>query len=206
MEPDENETSRTDAPQSGAGPSFPARVIAGLLEITDRRLQQLANEGWIARPVRGQYNLRDSVRGYIRYLKQHARENTRGNETSRLARAQATKVEMENFRRMGELAAWPQVDDLMHGLVVQVRTAHEGIPGRLASELAGITDPPKIYQRLQSELRGVDNLLADYLEKCADSLGAMPQPGASATTFDPHHADEVGSAEPDDAAGLSGAG
>lgn len=198
MADQDSETSGTES-RPAAGPAFPARLIAGLLDITERRLQQLVAEGWIPRPERGQYSLRDSVRGYIRYLKQHSRENTRGNETARLARAQATKVEMENFRRMGELAAWPQVDDLMRGLVVQVRTSHEGIPGRLASELAGITEPPKIYQRLQSELRRVDNLLADYLEKCAETFGAMPQPGASITSLDPDIPDTVGGTEQDDA-------
>lgn len=187
----------------GGGPAFPARIIGSLLDLTERRLQQLVAEGWIPRAVRGQYSLRDSVRGYIRYLKQHSRENTRGNETARLARAQATKVEMENYRRMGELAAWPQVDEMMRGLVVQMKSAHESLPGRLASELAAITEPPKVYQRLQTELRRIDHLLADHLEKCADSLGAMPQPGAPATAVDPHDADDVGGTEPDDAGGLS---
>lgn len=199
----EHEEGGGGGPAPPTGPTFPARIIASLLELTERRLQQLVAEGWIPRPQRGQYSLKDSVRGYIRYLKQHSRENTRGNETARLARAQATKVEMENFRRMGELAAWPQVDEVMRGLIVQMRSAHDGLPGRLSSELAAITEPPRIYQRLQSELRRVDDLCADYLEQCAETLGAMPQPGATASTLHSHDADEVGRSEQDDAAGLT---
>lgn len=199
-DPHENESGGGPAGGPGGGPAFPARIIASLLELTERRLQQLVAEGWIPRPQRGQYSLRDSVRGYIRYLKQHQRENTRGNETSRLARAQAVKVEMENFRRMGELAAWSQVDDVMRGLVVQMRSAHEGLPGRLSNELAGITDPPKVYQRLQAELRRVDHLCADYLDKCADTLGAMPQPGAASASVDSDDTSAVGGSESDDAA------
>lgn len=196
----ENEPGAGPAAGPGGGPAFPARIIASLLELTERRLQQLVSEGWIPRPQRGQYSLRDSVRGYIRYLKQHQRENTRGNETSRLARAQAIKVEMENFRRMGELAVWSQVDELMRGLVIQMRSAHEGLPGRLSNELAGLSDPPKIYQRLQAELRRVDHLCADYLEKCADTLGAIPQPGATTSTVDTDDAGAMGGSESDDAA------
>lgn len=198
-----DEDAENAQPAPSGGPAFPARVIAALLDLTERRLQQLVAEGWIPRPMRGQYSLRDSVRGYIRYLKQHSRENTRGNETARLARAQATKVEMENFRRMGELAAWPQVDEVMRGLVVQMKSGHDSLPGRLASELAAISEPPRIYQRLQTELRRIDDLCADYLEKCAESLGAMPQPGASVAALSPPDADELGGTEQGDASGLS---
>lgn len=206
MSEENDQESGGAGPPGGGGPAFPARIIANLLELTERRLQQLVAEGWIPRAVRGQYSLRDSVRGYIRYLKQHQRENTRGNETSRLARAQAIKVEMENFRRMGELAVWSQVDELMRGLIVQMKSAHEGLPGRLASELAAITDPPAVYKRLQAELRRIDDLCADHLEKCAESLGAMPQPGATAATLAADDADAMGEQEQDDAAGLPGAG
>ena len=48
---------------------YSAHVIAELLEITPRRLQQLVAEGWIERPAHGRYYLIESVRGYIRYLK-----------------------------------------------------------------------------------------------------------------------------------------
>lgn len=61
-----------DTPSSG--PAFPGRIIAGLLEITERRLQQLVAEGWIPRAACGQYSLRDSVRGYIRSLKDSVKD------------------------------------------------------------------------------------------------------------------------------------
>lgn len=178
---------------------FDVRVMAKLLMLDERRIQQLVAEGWIPRGDRGRYGLIETVQGYIKFLKQSQREHQRGSETSRLARAQAVKVEMENFRRMGELAVWPQVDDTMQGLIVMMKSAHEGMPGRLASELAGISEPPLVYQRLQTELRGVLNLCADYLEKRSETLGAMPEPGASAEALDTHHADEMGGHESDNA-------
>src|SRR5690606_16170035 len=141
--------------------------------------------------------------GYINFLKQHSRENQRGAETSRLARAQAVKVEMENYRRMGELAVWSQVDDMMRGLVSEVRSAHEGLPGRLSSELAAMVEPPQVYLRLQTELRRVDDSLADYLEKRAGDFAAMPEPGTADATDRPDDANEVGGTEPDDAGGFS---
>lgn len=189
------------AASSSGGPTFAASIIGNLLELTERRLQQLVKEGWIPRAERGQYSLRDSVRGYIRYLKEHNREQQRGQEQARLARAQATKVEIENYRRMGELQVSSQVDDVMQGLIVMMKSSHESLPGRLASELAAIADPPLIYQRLQTELRAVCNLCADYLDKRAEALASVPEPVEAVATVDAADADDVGAAKRGDAAG-----
>lgn len=203
MSENENDAPAEEGPAPPSGPAFPLRIICGLLELSDRRLQQLVAEGWIPRAVRGQYSLRDSVRGYIRYLKQAQRDSNRGGETARLARAQAVKVEMENFRRMGELGAWPQLFEVMAGLIVQMKASHEGVPGRLASELAAISDPPLVYKRLQQELRRIDDLCADYLEQRAAAFESLPRPGETTETLSPDDADEVGGSQPDHAPGQS---
>jgi len=185
---------------------FSVGAIAKLLMLDERRIQQLVAEGWIPKGDRGQYNLIQSIQGYIKYLKDHGRETSRGTEHARLARAQANKVEMENYRRMGELQVTAQVEETMQGLVVMMKSSHEGIPGRLASEFAGISDAPKIYIRLQTELRGILDQCADYLEKRATALDAMPEPRELDASLDTADADAVGSTEPDHGGGLAGAG
>ncbi len=178
---------------------FNVQTIAKLLMIDERRIQQLVKEGWIPRGERGRYALVQSVQGYIKYLKEHGRETQRGTEHARLARAQAMRVEMENFKRMGELQTTAQVEETTQGLVVMMKTSHSAIPGRLANELAAITEPPRIYQRLQEELRAIDNQCADFLEKRAATLEAMPEPGAHAPSIDSANADGMGSDESGDA-------
>jgi hypothetical protein len=168
---------------------FPVGTIAKLLMLDERRIQQLVKEGWIPKADRGRYHLITAVQGYVKYLREHGRESSRGTEHARLARAQANKVEMENYRRMGELQVTAQVEETMQGLVVMMKSSHEGLPGRLASELAGISEPPRVYIRLQTELRGILDQCADYLEKRATTLDAMPEPR------EPHAA--VSEAEPD---------
>ena len=159
-------------------PTFDVRTMATLLMVDARRIQQLVDEGWIAKSKeRGRYSLVDCVQGYIKFLKEHGREQQRGTESTRLARAQAVKVEMSNYRAMGELQVSSQVEETCQGLVVMMQSMHEGLPGRLANEFASITDAPSIYQRLQTELRAVLNSCADYLEKRAATLAAMPEPG-----------------------------
>ena len=50
----------------------PIGVIARLLDLSERRVQQLSREGVIPKAERGQYDLIGSVRGYVRYLRDQA--------------------------------------------------------------------------------------------------------------------------------------
>ena len=50
----------------------PIGVIARLLDLSERRVQQLSREGVIPKAERGQYDLVGSVRGYVRYLRDQA--------------------------------------------------------------------------------------------------------------------------------------
>ena len=184
---------------AGNDGTFPVDQVAALLGVTPRRLQQLANEGWFAVAERGRYPLVGTVQGYIKYLKEGARDQNRGSEQARLARAQAVKVEMENFRRMGELITREQSDSTNQGLVVIVKSSLEGMPGRLSSELAGLTEPTDVYKRLQTEHRAVLDQCADYLEKRAAALEAMPQPGVDHPAERAQAADAVGGSQAGDA-------
>jgi hypothetical protein len=51
-----------------AGNEYSGALIAKLLCITERRLQQLAREGTIPKTSRGKYPLIASVQGYVRFL------------------------------------------------------------------------------------------------------------------------------------------
>ena len=47
----------------------PIGVIARLLDLSERRIQQLSREGVIPKADRGQYDLVGAVRGYVAYLR-----------------------------------------------------------------------------------------------------------------------------------------
>ena len=185
---------------------FPVEQVASLIKLTPRRLQQLADSGVLgpnARAERGRYHLVYCVQGYIDYLKSGDKEQQRGQAQARLARAQAVKVELQNFRSMGELIVKEQSDETNQSLVNLIRSSHEGLAGRLSSELAPITDPTVIYQRLQAESRAILNQCADLLEKRAAALEAMPEPGLDRQAEHEATPDGVGEQEPGDAGGQS---
>ena len=96
----------------------PIAVIARLLDLSERRIQQLSREGVIPKAERGQYDLVGAVRGYVAYLrdlavKAQAGAPDFGAERARLIKAKADLAEMEADGRRGELlpadaveAAW----------------------------------------------------------------------------------------------------
>ena len=99
----------------------PIAVIARLLDLSERRIQQLSRDGVIPKAERGQYDLVAAVRGYVAYLrdlavKAQAGAPDFGAERARLIKAKADLAEMEADGRRGELlpadaveAAWTAV-------------------------------------------------------------------------------------------------
>ena len=99
----------------------PLAVIARLLDLSERRVQQLSREGVIPKAERGRYDLVGAVRGYVAYLRDLAVKAQSGApdfgvERARLIKAKADLAEMEADGRRGELlpadaveAAWTAV-------------------------------------------------------------------------------------------------
>lgn len=89
--------------------AFPAAVIARLLNITERRLQQLAKEGVVPKAGRGRYPLAACVTGYVKYLQERVAEQAAPDalelnaQRARLAKEQADKTALENAVLRGEL-------------------------------------------------------------------------------------------------------
>lgn len=76
-------------------------TIAKLLDMTPRRVQQLANEGIIPKPEdRGQYEIVPCVVGYIKHIKGmlNGEAGDLASEKTRLTKAQAEKTEIETAR------------------------------------------------------------------------------------------------------------
>lgn len=88
-------------------------VIANLLKITPRRVQQLSNEGIIPRASRGKYKLITAVWGYIDYLKQLNLDNNQPDDLKevnlRIAKHKAALMELEVSEKSGELVKVDQV-------------------------------------------------------------------------------------------------
>ena len=117
----------------------PIGVIAKLLDLSERRVQQLSREGVIPKAERGQYDLIGSVRGYVRYLRDQAVKSQAGApdymaERARFIRARADLAEMEAQEKRRSLIAADQVEAAWVAVLALLRTRLLALPDRLAPQ------------------------------------------------------------------------
>ena len=125
--------------------TYPIAVIARLLDLTERRVQQLTREGVIPRTERGRYELVPAVRGYIRYLRDRSvgRDGATipdiAAERARLTREQADRAAMENAKARGELVLAPTVQKALERTFTAFKARIEAIPRKAVPRLKGVT-------------------------------------------------------------------
>lgn len=117
----------------------PIGVIARLLDLSERRVQQLSREGVIPKAERGQYDLIGSVRGYVRYLRDQAQKAQAGApdyaaERARFIRARADLAEMEAEEKRRTLIAADQIEAAWIAILALLRTRLLALPDRLAPQ------------------------------------------------------------------------
>lgn len=76
-----------------------ASEVGDVLDLTDRRIRQLAEEGLFPRESRGKYGLRDCVLAYIASLADGADSDDLRRERIALMKAQRRRIELDNFDR-----------------------------------------------------------------------------------------------------------
>jgi phage terminase Nu1 subunit (DNA packaging protein) len=90
--------------------------------------------------------------------------------SARLRRAQAERAERENLEAAGALIPVDEHTDFVCELSNQFVRSLAGLPGRLAGELAAITDPALMRARLQDEIGTIRNTLATRCGNAADRI------------------------------------
>jgi phage terminase Nu1 subunit (DNA packaging protein) len=142
----------------------PIGVIARLLDLSERRVQQLSREGVIPKAERGQYDLIGSVRGYVRYLRDQALKAQAGApdyaaERARFIRARADLAEMEAEEKRHSLIAAEQIEAAWIAVLALLRTRLLALPDRLA---------PQAFE--QSTVGDTRNLIRAAIREVLDDL------------------------------------
>ena len=147
-----------------SSPTQPLAVIAKLLDLSERRIQQLSREGVIPKATRGQYDLIGSVRGYVSYLRDQAVSAQAGApdyavERARFIRARADLAEMEANQRRGSLIAADDAEAAWIAVLALLRTRFLSLPDRLA---------PLIFET--DNLAGTRDLLRATLREALEDI------------------------------------
>lgn len=150
-----------------SSPAQPIAVIAKLLDLSERRVQQLSREGVIPKATRGQYDLIGSVRGYVRYLRDQAAKAQAGapdyaSERARFIRARADLAEMEAEEKRGSVIAAEDVQTAWIAVLALLRTRLLALPDRLAPVVHAEASPAGVRDVIRGAIR-------EALEELAES-------------------------------------
>jgi phage terminase Nu1 subunit (DNA packaging protein) len=178
-------------PKSG---TYPIATIAKLLELTERRVYQLAAQGVIPRTPQGRYELIPAVRGYIRFLRDRAinadvKEGEEGDHKKRLMGARADIAEHEAKRLSGELVPVAHVARVWIDAAANVRARLLSIPQKTAPLVSVETDIERCHAVIEtqihealSELAGVE--VVSTTDTGGDASENAEDDGAAAETDD----------------------
>jgi len=131
-------------------------VIARLLDLTTRRVQQLSAEGVIPKAERGRYELVPAVRGYIAYLKERSINPgvvSFDEVRARKIAAEAEMAEIELREKKGQLIPASEVVSSWGEIVGACRSKLLAVPAKIAPVVA-VEDNPAVCKQIVEEQIG----------------------------------------------------
>lgn len=145
--------------------------LAGILGVSARRIQQLAQDD-IFRPVRrGWFSLGDSVRRYIAFLDKEKKQESDAEREQSKKRARADVEWKESRAKIAKLQA-EELEGTMHRaedvqamteqLLYAVRGSLSALPGRCGKEVAETDNVREAIAILRREVNAVMNELQNF--------------------------------------------
>lgn len=130
----------------------PRSTLAHALDLSENRVTQLLLSRTLPAPLaRGQYDLIESIRAYLKHSRSASR-GTLAQERTRLTKAKADKEELNLRVRLKELIEVATVEKVTFEKARQVRDALLSLADRLAGIVAPETDQAKVHAVLTKEV------------------------------------------------------
>lgn len=150
------------------------QVIAKLFGVSTRRVEQLKAEGIIkgqGKPTK--YDLLPTIQSYIRYLSDKANgrekkekdaqlETDKLDAEKRIKSAKAEMVELELKELRGQLHRAEDVEAIVTGHVMFLRSMLMALPGKVAVDMAAIKTAPEAAERMKNEVYDILDRLSGF--------------------------------------------
>lgn len=147
---------KKDAGGIAGGNTCGVKVLSRLLLISERRVQQLVDEGVITKVGHGRYDLESSVQGYVRYLQAGASNDQDivdfQRENALLTKARREQAELDLAIARGEVAPVADMERTWARAFAELRTNICNVPGRVVRQLLGEKDERRFKAVLRAEL------------------------------------------------------
>ncbi len=161
----------------------PRAAVVKLLGLSDRQFQRLITAGVFKSVTKGLYDLTASIKAWVEYHANGQTDSTNAEERRLLTIAQRKRIELDIAERGKELIEISEVRQFYLMNIQMLTSQLEGLPGRMAYELAACSDPAMVRAILLKETRRVRQNLADQLNAVARSP-ASRRPAETTTNPD----------------------
>lgn len=145
-------------------------TLANILDITDRRVRQLVEEGIINKVKNGSYELIPTLKKYLLYIKTKSdnkidsshSENDFLAEKTMHERAKRKIAELELAQMEGKLHDAIDIERELNKMLAAFRAKILAIPSKLAPQLIAQSEISIIENILENEVYGALSELAEY--------------------------------------------
>jgi hypothetical protein len=159
----------------------PRKAMLELFGMASSQFHQLARLGVLKQAAKGAYDLPASIQGWANYHRDGQTADTITEERKKLIVAQRRQIEQRTRVEAGEQVLLDDARQAFDAALVMVATQMDALPGRLAGELAGMSDPAEIRSILMHEVRRVRDSAATQLQDwAADKQRSSPAEAAAA--------------------------
>lgn len=145
-------------------------TAAQLLMISGERVRQLVKAGWIDKPQKGRVSLTGAVQGYIRFLKDEERRNSKSASASRVSDRRADEIELRIEERSGAL-----IEEARREALAIIDVFAGGLRADLTALPARLTNDIALRRRIEN---GIDDAFAAASKRAADTARGVDAAGA----------------------------
>lgn len=132
-----------------------------------RRVQQLADEGYIKRLARGKYSRMDVVHGYIRFLKDTLKDRQTNTHVNRVQDAKARQIEIANARSENQLIDVEEAESVVLEIAGLLKSGFSGFPARMTRDLP-----------MRSKLEaGINEIFTRANDRIIETIAALRESG-----------------------------
>lgn len=144
---------------------FSAKQLAEVLNLSPRRIQQLADEEIIVKNSRGKYNALESIRRYIQFLQEKRSESDEANYFKERALHEKAKREMAELKLAklkNQLHDAADVEAVMANMLVTFRSRMLSLPDKVSPKLLAMDNLSEISETIRDEIMDALTELSEY--------------------------------------------
>jgi hypothetical protein len=145
---------------------YDVKAVARTLDLTERRVRQLKEQGVITEYAPGLYELTPTIHAYVNYLRKRNPESGENidynTERAKLIRAKRLNEEYDLRVKEGDLHAAADIEAVMGNMLINFKGRLMSLPSKLSPVLSKKTDKAEIHRILKDSVDEALNELADF--------------------------------------------